>query len=63
MPKQRDDISLTNDDESDANRNAGQDDDIDMNKFTIGARVVRGKDWKWDDQDANGEFSLLYSSV
>ena len=28
--------------------------DLEQPKISIGTRVVRGKDWKWEDQDGNG---------
>ena len=27
--------------------------DLEQPKISIGARVVRGKDWKWEEQDGN----------
>jgi hypothetical protein len=32
-------------------------------KFKIGDRVVRGPDWKWDEQDGNGPGTVVPRSV
>ena len=29
----------------------------------VGSRVVRGKDWKWEDQDGNAEGTVIVSTI
>ena len=33
--------------------------DLERPKIDVGARVVRGKDWKWENQDKNGEGTVV----